>query len=74
MEGPATRLRAFGSRVRQARIRLGLSQEEAAARAGLHRTYMGSVERGERNVSLLNIHAIARALEVEAGDLLEGAE
>jgi transcriptional regulator with XRE-family HTH domain len=63
---------AFGMRVQTARRSLGLSQEALAARAGLHRTYIGSVERGERNVSLDNIYAIAHALGLEAADLLRG--
>lgn len=46
-----------------------LSQEELAHRAGVHRTYMGSVERGERNVSLRNIEAIAKALGVSLPEL-----
>jgi len=64
------RRRAFGDRVRALRSAQGLSQEALAERAGLHRTYVGSVERGERNVSLDNIHALADALEVAAGDLV----
>lgn len=59
-----TDLQRFGSRVRAERERLGVSQEELADRAGVHRTYLGSVERGERNVGLLNVLRIARALGV----------
>lgn len=61
---------AFGQRVRELRAPLGLSQEELAHRAGVHRTYVGSVERGERNISLDNIYALADALECEARELL----
>ena len=64
------RRHAFGQRVRDYRTARGLSQEALAERAGLHRTYVGSVERGERNVSLDNIHALADALGVAARDLL----
>ena len=64
------RRRAFGERVRELRRVRGLSQEALAEHAGLHRTYVGSVERGERNISLDNIHALADALEVAAPDLL----
>lgn len=58
-------LKSFGQAVRQERQRQGLSQEELAHRAGLDRSYLGGVERGERNVSLLNVFKIARALRVE---------
>ncbi len=65
---------AFGLAVRIRRERLGLSQETLSARAGLHRTYVGSVERGERNISLKNIYALARALETTPDQLLADAE
>ena len=68
------RRRAFGERVRELRRVRGLSQEALAEHAGLHRTYVGSVERGERNISLDNIHALADALEVAAPDLLAAPE
>lgn len=58
-----------GSRVRQLRQTRGLSQERLAELAGLHRTYVGSVERGERNISIDNIHALAHALGVLPADL-----
>ncbi|MDX8054813.1 helix-turn-helix transcriptional regulator [Lentzea sp. BCCO 10_0798] len=64
--------RAFGARVRQSREVLGLSQEGLADASGLHRTYIGSIERGERNVSLVNILRIADALNVPPGQLLNG--
>lgn len=67
-------LRKFGERIRELRKRAGLSQEELAAKAGLHRTYVGGVERGERNVSLVNILRLASALGVPAGDLFDGDE
>lgn len=59
----------FGERVRALRKERGLSQEALAHGSGLDRTYIGGVERGERNISLLNIHAIARALNVRTKDL-----
>jgi transcriptional regulator with XRE-family HTH domain len=62
----------LGLSVRRLRLKLGYSQEVLAERAGLHRTYVGGVERGERNVSLENIVRIARALEVTPSRLLEG--
>lgn len=63
-------LREFGSRVREQRRERGLSQEGLAEQAGLHRTYIGSVERGERNISLVNILVLAEALDVDAGELV----
>jgi len=61
----------FGETIRKFRNQLGWSQEELAAACGLHRTYIGAVERGERNVSLLNIVQLARALRVKPTTLLE---
>jgi transcriptional regulator with XRE-family HTH domain len=63
---------AFGERVRALRRARGLSQEAFADQVGIHRTYIGSVERGERNVSLDNIWAIADALGVSPAELLAG--
>ena len=60
----------FGDRVREIRKRKGLSQETLALACDLDRTYIGGVERGERNISLINIHKIAKALGVEAKELL----
>lgn len=60
----------FGARVRELRLARGLSQEALAHEAGLDRTYIGGVERGERNISLVNISKIADALKVHAKDLL----
>lgn len=61
---------AFGERVRALRNEVGLSQEALADRAELHRTYVGSIERGERNVSLDNIYRLADALDIPARELL----
>jgi transcriptional regulator with XRE-family HTH domain len=63
-------LQRFGARVRAERERLGVSQEELADRAEMHRTYLGGVERGERNVGVLNVLRIARALGVAPALLL----
>jgi transcriptional regulator with XRE-family HTH domain len=70
-DAPAHRL-AFGARVRSLREQAGMSQEDLAHTAGLHRTYVSSLERGQRNVGLDNIVALARALEVTTSKLLHG--
>lgn len=62
--------RIFAQRLRQIRQIRGLSQEELADIAGLHRTYVGSVERSERNVSIDNMDRLAKALEVDITELL----
>lgn len=62
-------LREFGTRVRKMREGLGWSQEELASRSGLHRTYVGAIERGERNVSVLNVRRLAEALRVKPSAL-----
>lgn len=64
----------LGKVVRQTRHSLGLSQEALAERAGLHWTYIGGIERGERNVSLINIVRIARALEITPAKLMAGIQ
>lgn len=61
--------KAFGNRVRALRKEQGYSQEAFAEECGLHRTYMGAVERGERNVSIDNIAKIASALKIEIRQL-----
>ena len=63
-------LQALGLRLRTRREGRGLTQAQLAERCGLHRTFVGSVERGERNVSVLNLRAIARALRVPLEELL----
>ena len=59
----------FGRRLRELRQGRGLSQEDLADRAELHRTYVSSVERGERNVALVNLERLAKALNVHIRDL-----
>jgi len=68
------RVQQFGERVRHLRQKAKLSQEELAARVGIHRTYMGGVERGERNLGLINILRIADALDVSPASLFKGIE
>jgi transcriptional regulator with XRE-family HTH domain len=65
-------LRALGDRIRDRRTELKLTQEELGEKCRLHRTFIGSVERGERNVAVLNLRQIARALRIPVGNLLDG--
>ena len=62
----------FGRAIRHRRRRLGVSQEEFADMCGLDRTYIGGIERGERNVALVNIEKIARALRLSLRELFRG--
>jgi len=62
----------FGRRVRAARSALGLSQEALAEAAGVHRTYVGHIERGETSPTLANLVRLAVALSVDPGDLVRG--
>lgn len=59
----------LGQRIRELRSSQGYSQEEFAAVCGLDRTYMGGIERGERNIATLNLIRIAKALKVEVGQM-----
>lgn len=65
-------LKEFGQRVRHERLKRGFSQEELAEKAGLHRTYIGMIERAEKNITLINIEKVANALEMSADELLRG--
>lgn len=62
----------FAANVRKKRLELGLSQEELAEGAGVHRTYIGMIERAEKNVTIYNIERVAGALGVEPFTLLMG--
>lgn len=59
----------FGSKIRTEREKLGLSQEELGIRAHVHRTYIGMIERAEKNITLENISKIAKALGIKVRDL-----
>ncbi len=69
--GPQTPEELLGMCIRQRRNELGISQEELAHRAGLHRTYIGDIERGNRNVSLRNLIKLAKALDTTVTSLLK---
>jgi len=69
MQGIQKRL---GARIRELRKRRGWSQEDLADVSGLHYTYVGSVERGERNVTLRSIHTLASSLHVSISELFRG--
>jgi transcriptional regulator with XRE-family HTH domain len=64
-------LNVFGENVRHFRRKLNISQEELAERADFHRTYIGMIERAEKNITLINMEKIANALKVKIEDLLK---
>lgn len=64
-------LKQFGDRVREIRKERGLSQEQLSFMADLHRTYIGMIERGEKNITLINIEKIARAFDISINDLMK---
>ncbi len=61
----------FGSRIKTLRLEKGLTQEQFASKSGLHKNYIGMVERGERNPSLINIEAISNGLEISISELMK---
>ncbi|MED0680424.1 helix-turn-helix transcriptional regulator [Aneurinibacillus thermoaerophilus] len=63
-------LRELGLNIRSIREKKGWSQETLSFQSGLHRTYIGAIERGERNITILNLRKIAEALEVPISELL----
>jgi len=65
-----TTLEKFGIKVREERLKQGLSQEKLATRAGVHRTYIGMIERAEKNITLENIEKVAKALKLNINELL----
>ena len=66
-------LKQLGLSIKLARVRKGLSQEELAELAGLHRTYIGMVERAERNITVINLIQIAKALDVSLDKLFDNS-
>lgn len=73
MAGPISPLAAeFGARVRARRLELGLSQEAAAERCGVHWTFLGQVERGQRDIRISNLIKLSTGLDVAPGILVEG--
>lgn len=73
MDASVIKLR-LGETIRALRTERGYSQEELAFQSGLHRTYIGSLERGERNVAIVNIVRIAEALDTTAGQLVQASK
>jgi transcriptional regulator with XRE-family HTH domain len=65
---------AFGARVRVRRLELGLSQEKLADACGLHWSFVGQVERGQRNITLYNIVRLAHGLQLDPGELIQGLQ
>lgn len=69
--GPADIRERFGDAVRRRREELGLTQEDLADKAEIHRTYLSDIERGSRNVSLINIEHLATALDLSIAELFQ---
>ena len=70
MTSKSARIR-FGQRVRELRKKMGLSQEELGFKSKLHRTYIGSIERGEQNISIDNIDKLSKVLKVNLSELFK---
>lgn len=64
-------LKQFGAQLKNLRLVKGLTQEQFALKCGLHKNYIGMIERGERNPSLINIEIIAKGLEISISDLMK---
>lgn len=64
-------LKEFGLRIKELRQERGLTQEQFATKSGLHKNYIGMIERGERNPSLINIEIIAKGLEISISKLMK---
>ena len=64
-------LKKIGNKIREFRLESGLSQEKLAFASDLDRTYIGSVERGERNISVINLRKISSALKIQSFELLK---
>jgi transcriptional regulator with XRE-family HTH domain len=74
MSEPATLLLGLGRAIREARAELRISQEELGLRTGVHRNYIGGIERGERNPSVVTVAKLAHALELSPSQLFREAE
>ncbi len=68
------RLKSLGKRIKEMRSERSISQEELAELAGVHRTYVGMIERGEKNVTILTAHKISTALEISISEFFKGYE
>lgn len=64
-------IKEFGSRIKQLRFEKNLSQEKLAFATGFHRTYIGMIERGERNISLINMAVFAKVFDITISELLD---
>lgn len=64
-------LKEFGDRIKQLRLQKGISQEKLSFSTGFHRTYIGMIERGERNISLSNMAVFAKVFEISISELLD---